>query len=97
LARHLSSSKLYYFSIKTNALFILAEIKFMETKDCNGNLLQDGDAVVVNKTLDVKGSPLVIKKGTKVKGIRLTDDPQEVDCKVNGSRIVLRTEFLKKK
>jgi len=69
----------------------------METKDCNGNLLQDGDAVVVNKTLDVKGSPLVIKKGTKVKSIRLTDDPQEVDCKVNGSRIVLRTEFLKKK
>ena len=69
----------------------------METKDCNGNLLQDGDAVIVNKTLDVKGSPLVIKKGAKVKGIRLTDDPQEVDCKVNGSRIVLRTEFLKKK
>ena len=69
----------------------------METKDCNGNLLQDGDAVVVNKTLDVKGSPLVIKKGAKVKGIRLTDDPQEVDCKFNGSRIVLRTEFLKKK
>ena len=69
----------------------------METKDCNGNLLQDGDAVVVNKTLHVKGSPLVIKKGAKVKGIRLTDDPQEVDCKVNGSRIVLRTEFLKKK
>jgi len=69
----------------------------METKDCNGNLLQDGDAVIVNKTLDVKGSPLVIKKGAKVKGIRLTDDPQEVDCKFNGSRIVLRTEFLKKK
>ena len=69
----------------------------METKDCNGNLLQDGDAVIVNKTLDVIGSPLVIKKGAKVKGIRLTDDPQEVDCKVNGSRIVLRTEFLKKK
>ena len=36
----------------------------METKDCNGNLLQNGDAVIVNKTLDVKGSPLVIKKGT---------------------------------
>ena len=40
---------------------------------------------------------IALKKGTKVKGIRLTDDPQEVDCKVNGSRIVLRTEFLKKK
>ena len=72
-------------------------IEPMETKDCNGNLLQDGDAVIVNKTLDVKGSPLVIKKGTKVKSIRLTDDPEEVDCKVNGTRIVLKTCFLKKK
>jgi protein PhnA len=69
----------------------------METKDCNGNLLKDGDAVIVNKTLDVKGSPLVIKKGTKVKSIRLTDDPEEVDCKVDGTRVVLKTCFLKKK
>jgi protein PhnA len=69
----------------------------MEVKDCNGNALSDGDSVIVNKTLDVKGSPLVIKKGTKVKSIRLTDDPMEVDCKVNGTRIVLKTMFLKKK
>ena len=38
----------------------------METKDCNGNTLNNGDVVIVNKTLDVKGSPIVIKKGTKV-------------------------------
>ena len=69
----------------------------MEVKDCNGNLLSNGDSVIVVKTLDVKGSPLVIKKGTKVKNIRLTDDSNEVDCKVNGSRIVLKTMFLKKK
>jgi len=69
----------------------------MEVKDCNGNILKDGDGVIVNKTLDVKGSPLVIKKGTKVKNIRLTDDPNEVDCKVDGTRIVLKTMFLKKK
>jgi protein PhnA len=69
----------------------------METKDCNGNTLNNGDVVMVNKTLDVKGSPIIIKKGTKVKNIRLTDDPNEVDCKVNGTRLVLKTMFLKKK
>lgn len=69
----------------------------MEVKDCNGNSLSNGDSVIVAKTLDVKGSPLVIKKGTKVKNIRLTDDTNEVDCKVNGTRVVLKTIFLKKK
>lgn len=69
----------------------------MEVKDCNGNTLSNGDSVIVVKTLDVKGSPLVIKKGTKVKNIRLTDDADEVDCKVNGTRVVLKTMFLKKK
>ena len=69
----------------------------MEVKDCNGNTLSSGDSVIVVKTLDVKGSPLVIKKGTKVKNIRLTDDADEVDCKVNGTRVVLKTMFPKKK
>lgn len=69
----------------------------MEVKDSNGNVLQDGDSVVVIKTLKVKGSSMTIKRGTKVKSIRLTEDPDEVDCKVDGTRIVLRTEFLKKK
>lgn len=69
----------------------------METFDCNGNLLQNSDAVIVTRTLDVKGSPLVIKKGTKVKSIRLTENSKEIDCKVNGTRVVLKTEFLKKK
>ena len=69
----------------------------METFDFNGNLLQNGDAIIVIRTLDVKGSPLVIKKGTKVKSIRLTENSKEIDCKVNGTRVVLKTEFLKKK
>jgi len=72
-------------------------IQIMEVKDSNGNSLKDGDSVVVIKTLKVKGSSITIKRGTKVKSIRLTDDPDEVDCKVDGTRIVLRTEFLKKK
>ncbi|MBL6662677.1 MAG: alkylphosphonate utilization protein [Flavobacteriales bacterium] len=69
----------------------------MDVNDCNGNSLSNGDSVIVIKTLDVKGSPLVIKKGTKVKNIRLTDDANEVDCKVNGTRVVLKTMYLKKK
>jgi protein PhnA len=68
----------------------------MEVKDAHGNLLADGDSVVVMKTLKVKGSSVSVKKGAVVKRIRLTDDPDEVDCKVDGMSIVLRTEFLKK-
>ncbi|MGM5629328.1 zinc ribbon domain-containing protein YjdM [Apibacter raozihei] len=65
-------------------------------KDSNGTELQDGDAVTVIKDLKVKGSSMVIKRGTKVKSIRLTDNPEEVDCKIDGSSIVLKTCFLKK-
>ncbi len=65
-------------------------------KDSNGAELSDGDAVTVIKDLKVKGSSMVIKRGTKVKSIRLTDNPEEVDCKIDGSSIVLKCCFLKK-
>lgn len=65
-------------------------------RDSNGAELQDGDAVTVIKDLKVKGSSMVIKRGTKVKSIRLTDDPEEVDCRIDGSGIVLKTCFLRK-
>ena len=65
--------------------------------DSNGNTLVDGDSVLVIKDLKVRGSSQVIKRGTVVKKIRLTDNEEEVDCKIDGSSIVLRTEFLKKK
>ena len=65
-------------------------------RDSNGAELSDGDAVTVIKDLKVKGSSMVIKRGTKVKSIRLTDNPEEVDCKIDGSSIVLKTCFLKK-
>ena len=64
--------------------------------DNNGAELQDGDSVTGIKDLKVKGSSMVIKRGTKVKSIRLTDNPEEVDCKIDGSSIVLKTCFLKK-
>lgn len=66
-------------------------------KDSNGNTLKDGDPVTVIKSLKVKGGGTTIKQGTTVKKIRLTDDPAEVDCKIDGMSIVLRTEFLRKK
>ena len=65
-------------------------------KDSNGAELFDGDVVTVIKDLKVKGSSMVIKRGTKVKSIRLTENPEEVDCKIDGSSIVLKTCFLKK-
>jgi protein PhnA len=66
-------------------------------KDSNGNRLADGDSVTVIKDLKVKGTSVTLKRGTLVKNIRLTDDPDEIECnaeKVKG--LVLRTEFLKK-
>jgi len=65
-------------------------------RDSNGAELFDGDAVTVIKDLKVKGSSMIIKRGTKVKSIRLTDNHEEVDCKIEGSSIVLKTCFLKK-
>ncbi|NCO04803.1 MAG: PhnA protein [Candidatus Magasanikbacteria bacterium] len=68
-----------------------------ETKDCNGEILQQGDAVQLTKDLKVKGSPLNLKVGTSFKNIRLTDNPEEVECKEGKTTIVLKTCFLKKK
>lgn len=68
----------------------------MVVKDSNGNQLNDGDSVILIKSLPVKGTSVTLKKGTVIKNIKLTDDDAEVDCKVEKMRIVLKTEFLKK-
>lgn len=68
----------------------------MEAKDSNGNILNDGDTVTLIKDLKVKGSSTTLKRGTTVKNIRLTDDASEIECRLGGSQMVLRTEFLKK-
>ena len=65
-------------------------------KDSNGNVLQDGDTVVLIKDLKLKGSSQVLKVGTKASNIRLTANTEEIDCKLNGTAIVLRCEFVKK-
>jgi len=65
--------------------------------DANGNILADGDTVIVTKDLKVKGSSLVVKKGTKVKNIRLVDGDHDIDCKIDGiGAMNLKTEFVKK-
>jgi len=67
-------------------------------RDSNGNPLADGDSVILIKDLKVKGSSIVLKKGTKVKSIRLGDgtDGHEVDCKIEGGSFMLKASFLKK-
>ena len=69
----------------------------MEVKDSNGNILQEGDAVLIIKDLKVKGFSKDLKRGTIVKNIRLTDDPGAIEGKVDGSVLVLKTMFVKKK
>ncbi|NIA02096.1 MAG: hypothetical protein GWP15_01805 [Nitrospirae bacterium] len=65
-------------------------------KDSNGAVLSDGDDVVLIKDLTLRGSSKTFKRGTKASKIKLTDNPEEVDCKLEGTAIVLRVEFLKK-
>ncbi|GGR68501.1 hypothetical protein GCM10010269_04010 [Streptomyces humidus] len=68
-------------------------------KDSVGNVLQDGDTVVVVKALKVKGSPSGIKAGTKVRNIRLVDgvDGHDIDCKVEGfGAMQLKSAVVKK-
>jgi len=65
-------------------------------KDVNGNVLADGDAVVLIKDLKVKGSSITLKMGTKVKSIRLVGGDHEVDCKMDAGSFMLKACFLKK-
>ncbi|MBO6494258.1 MULTISPECIES: zinc ribbon domain-containing protein YjdM [Roseivirga] len=66
-------------------------------KDSNGNILVDGDAVVVIKDLPVKGAPKPVKAGTKVKNIRLVDGDHNIDCKIDGfGSMALKSEFVRK-
>jgi len=65
-------------------------------KDSNGATLLAGDSVTLIKDLDVKGANFTAKRGTMVKNISLTSNPEQIEGRVNGTRIVLLTKFLKK-
>ncbi|MGN6534863.1 MAG: alkylphosphonate utilization protein [Mesorhizobium sp.] len=67
-------------------------------RDSAGNVLADGDSVTLVKDLKVKGTTQTLKQGTVIKSIRLTDDPDEIDCRHEAIRgLVLRTEFVRKR
>ena len=66
-------------------------------RDSVGNVLQDGDDVVVVKTLKVKGAPTALKAGTKVKNIRLVGGDHDIDCRIPGfGPMKLKSSIVKK-
>jgi len=69
-------------------------------KDANGNILNDGDTVIVIKDLKVKGASSNLKQGTKIKNIRLVDDVDgghDIDCKIDGfGGMLLKSKYVKK-
>ncbi len=64
--------------------------------DSNGNELMDGDTVMVIKDLKVKGMSTTLKRGNQIKGIRLTGNDGQIECRIGKTTIVLKTEFMKK-
>ena len=66
------------------------------TLDSNGAVLQAGDTVTLIKDLDVTGAGFTAKRGTAVRNISLTFNPEQIEGRVNGVRIVLLTCYLKK-
>ena len=67
-----------------------------KVKDTNGNMLGNGDSVVLNKDLKVKGSSITLKMGSKVKSIRLVAGDHEVDCKMDAGNFMLKACYLRK-
>lgn len=66
--------------------------------DSAGNVLADGDQVTLIKDLKVKGTSTTLKQGTVIRSIRLTDNPEEIDCRHDTVKgLVLRTEFVRKR
>lgn len=80
---------LKYFKLKINTI--------IDTRDSKWNVLKDGDSVVFTKTMNVKETQINLKKGTKTKNIRLTNSPEVIDAKFEGTSLVLKTIFKKKK
>jgi protein PhnA len=80
----------------TESIQMLLETDSSVVKDANGNVLVDGDTVVLIKDLPVKGAPKPIKAGTKVKNIKLTSGDHNIDCKIDGfGAMALKSIFVK--
>jgi len=85
---------------KKRIVFKLQErnrIMDVKVRDSNGALLAEGDSVTLIKDLKLKGSSTVLKRGTVIRGIHLTDNADEIEGRTDKVKgLVLRTEFLKK-
>ena len=68
----------------------------METKDSVGNILNNGDTVMVSKTLKVKGMSKTLKRGEKLKNIKTIGDPENIECRIGKNQLVIKTQFIKK-
>lgn len=76
----------------------IATRKTTVVRDAAGNELADGDQVVLVKDLKVKGAGQTLKQGTVIRSIRLTDNPEEIDCRHDTIKgLVVRTEFVRKR
>jgi len=68
------------------------------TKDGNGNELKEGDSVMLNRDLKLKGTNTNLKRGTVFKNIKLLeDDEHNIECRSGKTTLVLKTQYLKKK
>jgi protein PhnA len=75
----------------------VAQDDVLVVKDSNGNILQDGDSVIIIKNLPVSGAPKPIKAGTKVNKIRLVEGDHNIDCRIEGfGSMALKSEFVRK-
>jgi protein PhnA len=73
-----------------------AEPTSLEVKDAFGNVLVNGDSVILVKELKVKGSNITLKVGTKIRNIRIKDGDHDIDCKVDGVGMMLKSMYMKK-
>lgn len=68
----------------------------LEVRDSNGNLLADGDSIILIKDLKLKGSSTVLKKGAKARNIHLVDGDHQIGCRIDDTKVMLKAEFVKK-
>lgn len=81
----------------TNILDELSNEDDGVTRCSNGKELADGDTVLLTRDLDVKGSSLNLKQGTALEKIKLTGDPEYIDCKIGKAKLAIKTMYVKKK
>jgi protein PhnA len=79
-----------------NETDVTSENEIALIKDSNGNILADGDDITLIKDLKLKGSSTTLKSGSKAKSIRLVDGDHEIDCKIDGMKVMLKACFVKK-